>query len=398
MNFLNIAQPKMNFYHSLTQQPIPLKNQSAQTLSDLCKSTIPQPFLNPLLPSPHLQTAWNVATPYDTPVTYKRHVFTATHDTYPGTFTVDFVVHTPSVPDPRLPHRTSYYTTTEFEAFTSQDTKPMLITLHGLSGGSDENYVKECLRLLTEDKTWEACVINSRGCAKSELSSPILYHSSATWDLHQVATFLTQRFPNRKLYGLGFSLGANVLTTYAGQQGNNCVLKGAVVCSNPWNFDICSIHLQRTWIGNMYSKAMLHKAEISMNQNIDFEKLEQAGDFNEFNRFIQCPTWDYPTEGAYYRDTASVNWLLKVQIPLLAIHAEDDPLACKEAIPYQEFESNSNTVLCTTKSGGHLGWYEITGSRWHARAAAAFLNKLALETTTERKEPRSLGSDLTDRD
>lgn len=43
---------------------------------------------------------------------------------------------------------------------------------------------------------------------------------------------------------------------------------------------------------------------------------------------VQGPTWGYPTEGAYYRDAASVDSLLAVRIPFLAIHAEDDPV-CK---------------------------------------------------------------------
>lgn len=44
------------------------------------------------------------------------------------------------------------------------------------------------------------------------------------------------------------------------------------------------------------------------------------------NRAVQCPTWGYPTEGAYYRDAASTDSLLSIRIPFLAIQAEDDPV------------------------------------------------------------------------
>lgn len=35
------------------------------------------------------------------------------------------------------------------------------------------------------------------------------------------------------------------------------MLKGAVVCSNPWNLEANSLALQRSWVGlNIYLKAM----------------------------------------------------------------------------------------------------------------------------------------------
>ena len=37
--------------------------------------------------------------------------------------------------------------------------------------------------------------------------------------------------------------------------------------------------------------------------------------------------WNYPTETFYYREASSVNPLLRVRIPLLALNAEDDPVS-----------------------------------------------------------------------
>ena len=45
------------------------------------------------------------------------------------------------------------------------------------------------------------------------------------------------------------------------------------------------------------------------------------------NRIIQAPTWGYPTEGAYYRDAQSVDAVMAIKIPYLAINAEDDPVS-----------------------------------------------------------------------
>jgi predicted alpha/beta-fold hydrolase len=44
-------------------------------------------------------------------------------------------------------------------------------------------------------------------------------------------------------------------------------------------------------------------------------------------RAIQKPMWNYPTETVYYREASSVNPLLSVRIPLLALNSEDDPVS-----------------------------------------------------------------------
>jgi len=71
--------------------------------------------------------------------------------------------------------------------------------------------------------------------------------------------------------------------------------------------------------------------------------------------------------------------LIKVQVPLLAIHAQDDPIVSNLAAPYQEIQHTKYAVMVATSGGGHLSWFEIGGGRWFARAASAWLNKMAKE-------------------
>lgn len=42
-------------------------------------------------------------------------------------------------------------------------------------------------------------------------------------------------------------------------------------------------------------------------------------------------------------------------------------ISVKEAIPYNEFAQTPYGVLLTTSWGGHLGWFEIGGSRWFTK-------------------------------
>lgn len=201
---------------------------NTQSFLDLCKQSTPPCHLNPLLFNGHLQTMWTAIKGIDIPITYKRKVFESKSTVYGdgGSFAVDFVVHTPKSardehlkddPAQELPPRTTCYTEEEFASLGGDDSKPLLILLHGLAGGSHEIYLRHVLRPLcldaaSDDERWEALVVNARGCAHSKITSGVLYNARATWDVRQVVQWARERWPKRKLFGMGFSLGANILT------------------------------------------------------------------------------------------------------------------------------------------------------------------------------------------
>lgn len=205
---------KTSFHHHESTISLPTKNTNIEEQStnflDLCKQATPICRLNPLLFNGHLQTFWTAVKSHDIPIYYKRSIFSNEEPRFAGTFAVDFAVKQYDGTDESLPPRTTYYKDVEFDEIGSMDTKPMLVTLHGLSGGSHEIYLRQVLRPIVE-AGWEACVVNSRGCAKSKITTGVLYNARATWDVRQVVIWLRKTFPNRPLFGIGYSLGANIL-------------------------------------------------------------------------------------------------------------------------------------------------------------------------------------------
>lgn len=404
MEWLGRAQ--IDFTHAPSPRTIREKDGSETDLLKICEESTPPCHLNPLLFNGHLQTMWTATKPAGPKVYYKRKLFEADHKTYRGTFAVDFAVEPFEGEDPTLGRRTLYYTEPEFEALGSEDTKPMLVVMHGLSGGSHEIYLRHTIAPLLAEGKWEVCVVNSRGCARSKLTSGVLYNARATWDIRQTVKWLSEKFPNRPLFGLGFSLGANMLTNYCGEEGPNCLLRGAVVCSNPFNLEISSKILQNSYIGKeVYLRVMgmalkelvrTHREEIEKASVVDVEAVLNVTYLNEFDRLIQCPLWGYPTEDAYYRDASSTDSVLNIRIPFLAIHSTDDPIALKEALPYQEIRQNPNTILLTTSLGGHLCWFENGGGRWFTKPVVNFLNHLAFDSDLEslKAEPISEKDEL----
>lgn len=221
------------------EDPLILQTKSGirRAFPEICKEITPECYLNPLLFNGHLQTAWTAKKASGPPIYYKRRVFSAEDPAFSGNFAVDFVTAPPGSEDGeglkedpseighyRLPPRTTYFTDKGFDNIGADDTKPMLITLHGLSGGSFEIYLRHVLAPLVAHTTegqeagglsggdWEALVINSRGCAGSKVTSSILYNARATWDTRQIVKWCRKTWPNRPLFGIGYSLGANILT------------------------------------------------------------------------------------------------------------------------------------------------------------------------------------------
>lgn len=207
-----LGSARTSFTYS--KNPINLYTKAgSRSMLELCQAVTPPCRLNPLLFNGHLQTFWTVVKSQDVPIYYKRKVFEADNPNYAGSFAVDFVVEPYEHVESDMLPRTTHYSEDEFRDIGSLDSKPMLVTLHGLSGGSHELYLRHVLApLVSKEGGWAACVVNARGCAMSKITSGVLYNARATWDVRQVVKWLRETFPNRELYGIGFSLGANILT------------------------------------------------------------------------------------------------------------------------------------------------------------------------------------------
>lgn len=239
------GKQSLTFTHSPEPLILQTKSGPKRALSEICQDITPECYLNPFLFNGHLQTAWTGMKYDGPPIHYKRRVFSSDDPAFAGHFAVDYVVQPPhsaeesehglkedptGVGHRNLPPRTSYLTDKEFEHLPSEDTKPLLITLHGLSGGSYEVYLRYVLAPLVAQTAagqqagglsggdWEALVVNSRGCAGSKITSSILYNARATWDIRQIVKWCRKIWPKRPLFGIGYSLGANILTNVGRSQ------------------------------------------------------------------------------------------------------------------------------------------------------------------------------------
>jgi predicted alpha/beta-fold hydrolase len=229
------------------------------------KITIPVK-LNPFLFNGHVQTI-SVASGWSGPdchIHYKRKSWQSDSQFYPGQFTIDFAIPPPAKPflrDRTLPPRTNNFEENEWADFVNDYIeRPLVIVLHGFLGGSHEKYIRHSLELLIakeEKADFSVAVINARGCAYSKLTSPIMYHPQATWDLRQFVQWARREWPHRRLFAIGFSIGANVLCNYLGEEAETCELEAAVLIGNPWNLDVTNTLMVNSTMGlHVYQRSL----------------------------------------------------------------------------------------------------------------------------------------------
>lgn len=181
-----LGHAKIDFTHAPSPRLVKENNGQQTDLLKICEQGTPPCQLNPLLFNGHLQTMWTATKPHGPAVYYRRRMFHAENEAYEGTFAVDFVVEPHEDVDEGLSRRTAYFTDEQWDKIGSDDSKPMLIVLHGLSGGSHEIYLRHCIKPLIDQGRWEICVVNARGCSRTKLTSGVLYNARATWDVRQV--------------------------------------------------------------------------------------------------------------------------------------------------------------------------------------------------------------------
>ena len=98
-------------------------------------------------------------------------------------------------------------------------TAPLLLVLHGLTGGSNEGYVRSLCAHAASRCGFRAAAVVYRGCGGLALTSPRAYSATFTADVSRAAAQARREFPLASaVVAVGFSLGAIILSKYLGEQ------------------------------------------------------------------------------------------------------------------------------------------------------------------------------------
>lgn len=307
-----------------------------------------------------------------------------------------------------LPPRTHFISEEEERHLLGDSSRPLLIALHGLSGGSYEAYVRSVLLEITSSEyNFDALVVNSRGCAGHSITSPQLFNGLWTNDIRYfINEYMAKNYPEKKIFLIGFSLGGGILANFLAQESDSVYknILGAAVVGTPWDFLDSNIFLDGTMLGDkVYSpvmsqnlqKLVIEQQDVLKSNPIVQKFLEDPKLFNleklhDFDEAFTSKLFGFNNHREYYRRASPAQRLQKVRVPMLVLSSKDDPICGDRTIPYLEVRRNPYTFLVTTSVGGHLGWFKLGGGRWYPQPVSQVFSELFKNWTINKAPEESL--------
>ena len=242
----------------------------------------------------------------------------------------------------------------------------LLVFFHGLEGGSSSQYCRNTMASVRA-RGWTGMVAHFRGCSGEPNRLPRSYHSGDSEHCDIVLREMRKRFPLRKIFAAGVSLGGNALTKWCGEQGSaaRSVISAAASVSNPLDLGISAeaILHGKNWIFNRYfMRAVGATYEARMEQHPQLREksfLTKPKSFPQFDEHYTAPTHGYTSSWDYYYRASSRGVIGKIRVPFLLINAMNDPFVPASLFPNVS-EVPDNVTLEQPTDGGHVGF--VTGS------------------------------------
>jgi len=249
------------------------------------------------------------------------------------------------------------------ERLTADEQRPLVILLHGLAGDIDSHYIQGLLAALKQHGL-ASVLMHFRGCNGQPNKLARAYHSGDTADLAEVIKMLQRRLPRMPLCAVGFSLGANVLVKYCGEQAEQNPLRAAVAVCPPLSLAACAQRINQG-SSRVYQKYLLKRLKAATLQKLaghpDFplpltpSQIQGMRSIAEFDEHYTAPIHGFLNAQDYYQRASGMAFLKQIRVPTLIIHAKDDPFLSDEVIPTAaELSSSIEYQLC--QHGGHVGF------------------------------------------
>lgn len=261
--------------------------------------------------------------------------------------------------------------------------RPALVISHGFMGSKNDHYIIDTALTAFSEWGFNVLGIDLRNFGRSQCLS----HSPTTagWkeseDLLAAAKYLSER-PEVTSVGItGFSMGAGSTILAACRAGEYPYLTGGAIAWNGYaDAERMVSHIStRPPVFHQFFPVyigfrLMHKIRREdMKDYIDDPEqltyldggFEQAG-FTTYVDKIAAPYYGVSSED-YYKNASPKNFLADVEVPLLIVHAEDDPICpASEMDELTEIAAdNPNVEVWMMPAGNHClfryldkGWYD----------------------------------------
>lgn len=244
--------------------------------------------------------------------------------------------------------------------WSKKTTGEFVCIFHGLAGSIHSAYVAAVFNQLESDGMrpvfmhWRSCSGEPNRLARS-------YHSGSTEDIHRMVELVRNRFPNVPVNAIGYSLGANALLKYVGEQAEKCQLSGAIGVCPPLLLNIGADKLN-TGVTRGYQRYLLtqmrehHEVKRKQYPELGLKPATNAlNNFWKFDDALTAPLHGFANANDYYEKCSARQFLKDITIPTQIIYALDDPFFTVDVLP-TESELSPTVTLELSEYGGHVGF------------------------------------------
>lgn len=245
--------------------------------------------------------------------------------------------------------------------WAGEEKGPIVLLLHGLEGSIESPYAKGMMQAIV-NRGWRSVLMHFRGCSGEPNRLQRGYHSGDTADVAYVVSYLQKRYGNVPMGAIGFSLGGNVLLKWLGETANQNPLSAAIAVSVPFE-----LHRAAERVSKGFSKLyqwhlvkslcdrLIDKFQEAEGLPFKVAQLKKIRSIREFDDCVTAPLHGFENASDYYLKSSSRQFLKKIQVPTLVLHAKDDPFMTEDVIPFSH-ELSSCVTLEVAEKGGHVGF------------------------------------------
>lgn len=252
----------------------------------------------------------------------------------------------------------------ELDIAKKANSNTVTVLFHGLEGSSTRYYITNLMQALLERGS-SVVGVNFRGCGSRLNNQPFYYNAGATYDYETIFEWVKQSMQPEQIFAAGFSLGANALVKYLGEQGSASLVDKAVAISPPFDLKAGALVLQKGF-NRIYDynflKTLTQKLEDKRALFPNLPKFTGASLY-DFDDQITAVLHNYEGADDYYEACGSKNFFGEVARPLLVIHSKVDPICPFEYAPFSIIDSNEYITPYFMEQGGHVGFW-ATEKNW----------------------------------
>lgn len=249
-------------------------------------------------------------------------------------------------------------------SFNKKSKTPLVLILHGLEGSSQAPYIQSLLAVLQKYEA-VAAAVNMRMCSGEANRLKQTYYSGKTEDLDFLIRQCLKEFPEREIYLVGYSIGGNIVLKWLGENGLEAqgkVQKAAVV-SVPYDLAQSVAALDQGFNGAVYTRRLLArlKKKMAVKQKtfpdaIAYGRLKHCRTFRAFDGLVTAPLNGFRDADDYWTQSSCKPFLKNVKVPMLLIHAQDDPFFPGPLLPRDEIQKSGFLQTLFVPHGGRVGF------------------------------------------